>query len=241
MVLTWLGRFAVAVIEVAVLALVAQSSAALGGVASNGLVYSTARNDVIHLQPAADSCHARGHGLYSFPDPRCTPGALNPAVTQTTIRQTVCRSGWSERVRPPGSITEPEKYASMAAYGDRGAASGYEYDHFVPLELGGAANDPRNLWPEPGASPNPKDKVEDYLNRRVCDGNMTLSHAQHLIVTNWVVLYSEITKPEPTTTPTSTTPTTTPTPSSYCSASAQWDRTGNVFDSASSSASAWRT
>jgi hypothetical protein len=207
------------------LAFVAQSSAAPSGVAPNGLVYSTASNHVIQPQPPAHRCHARGHGLYSFPDPRCTPGALNPDVTQATIRQTICRSGWTESVRPPESITEPEKYASLAAYGDTGSASGYEYDHFVPLELGGATNDPGNLWPEPGASPNPKDKVEDYLHREVCDGKMTLSRAQRLIVTNWVKLYREITKPKPTTPPTST-----PAPSAYCSASAQWNRTYDDWD-----------
>jgi hypothetical protein len=52
-------------------------------------------------------------------------------------------------VRPPESITEPEKFASMDAYGDRGSASSYEYDHDVPLELGGAVNDPRNGSVEP--------------------------------------------------------------------------------------------
>ena len=180
-------------IVLVVLAFVAQSAATPSGVASNGLVYSAASNDVIQRQPAADHCHARGHGLYSFPDPRCTPGALNPAVTQTTIQQTICRTGWSETVRPTESITEPEKYASMAAYDDGGSASRYEYDHLVPLELGGATNDPRNLWPEPGASPNPKDTVEDDLNAEVCDGTTTLSRAQHLIATNWVALYREIT------------------------------------------------
>ena len=66
----------------------------------------------------------------------------------------------------------------MAAYGDSGPRSRYEYDHFVPLELGGAVNDPRDLWPEPGASPNPKDAVEDELNREVCDGQMALAQAQ---------------------------------------------------------------
>jgi hypothetical protein len=110
-------------------------------------------------------------------------------VTQATIRQTICRSGWARSVRPPESITEPEKDASLAAYGDRGSASGYEYDHLVALELGGATNAPANLWPEPGSSPNPKDRVEDELNREVCDGKMTLSAAQHLIVTDWVKLY----------------------------------------------------
>lgn len=156
--------------------------------ASNGLAYSTATNLRVQRQPAAGACHTLGAGLDSRPDPRCTPGALNPAVTQTTIAQTICRSGWTDAVRPPESITEAEKYASMRAYGDRGSASRYEYDHFVPLELGGATNDSRNLWPEPGASPNPKDAVENHLRREVCDGGLTLAQAQKLIVTNWVAL-----------------------------------------------------
>jgi hypothetical protein len=74
----------------------------------------------------------------------------------------------------------------MAAYGDPGSIGDYEYDHFVPLELGGAVNDPRNLWPEPGASPNPKDSVENELRQLVCDGQITLARAQHIIVTGWV-------------------------------------------------------
>ena len=139
-------------------------------------------------QPAPGSCHAIGTGLYSRPDPTCTPGALNPAVTQATIDRTICIEGWTATVRPPESITEAEKAASMAAYGDTGSLGGYEYDHFVPLELGGATNDPRNLWPEPGASPNPKDTVENELRQKVCDGQMTLAEARHEIVTNWVRL-----------------------------------------------------
>jgi hypothetical protein len=76
----------------------------------------------------------------------------------------------------------------MAAYGDAGSPSSYEYDHLVSLELGGATNDPRNLWPEPGASPNVKDAVEDSLHAKVCDGRMLLRDAQHLIATAWVRL-----------------------------------------------------
>ena len=139
-------------------------------------------------QPAPGSCHAIGTGLYSRPDPSCTPGALNPAVTQATIDRTICVEGWTATVRPPESITEQEKATSMAAYGDTGSLSNYEYDHFVPLELGGATNDPRNLWQEQGASPNPKDTVENDLRQKVCDGQITLAAAQHQIVTNWVQL-----------------------------------------------------
>ncbi len=74
----------------------------------------------------------------------------------------------------------------MAAYGDAGSAHDYEYDHLVALELGGAVNDSRNLWPEPGGSPNPKDSVENALRHLVCDGQMLLARAQHIIATDWV-------------------------------------------------------
>jgi hypothetical protein len=153
-----------------------------------GLAYSTASAHVVQAQPAPGSCHAIGTGPYSRPDPRCTPGALNRAVTQGTIGQTICMRGWTATVRPRESVTEPEKQASMAAYGDGGPLSAYEYDHFVPLELGGAVNDPRNLWPEPGASPNPKDAVEDELRQNVCDGQLTLAQAQRAITADWTSL-----------------------------------------------------
>jgi len=157
--------------------------------AASGPARSTVSAHVVQRQPPADSCHARGHGLYSLSDPRCTPGAVDPAVTQADIGQTICRSGYTESVRPPESVTEPEKRASLRAYGDREPLSDYEYDHLVPLELGGAVNDPRNLWPEPGATPNPKDALEDRLNARVCDHQMTLASAQLTIAGNWVTAY----------------------------------------------------
>jgi hypothetical protein len=155
---------------------------------TGSLAYSTASNHVVQAQPAPGACHAIGSSLYSRPDPSCTPGALNPAVTQGTIDRTICVSGWTETVRPPESVTEQEKAASMAAYGDTGSMGAYEYDHFVPLELGGATNDPRNLWSEPGATPNPKDGVENELRREVCAGRLRLAQAQRAIVTNWVSL-----------------------------------------------------
>ena len=163
--------------------------------APNGLPYSTAGAHVVQGQPPANTCYARASGLYSEPDPRCTPGALNPAVTQATIGATICHSGWTSTVRPPQLITAPEKRASMAAYGDRGSASLYEHDHVVPLELGGAVNDPRNLWPEPdyptrsGFYLNPKDRLERALNRLVCRGSLGLSQAQGLIAADWVSAY----------------------------------------------------
>ncbi len=187
------------------------------------LAYSTASNSAVQPQPAPGSCHAIGSGLYSRPDRRCTPGALNPQVTQGTIGSTICRRGWTATVRPPERITEIEKRASMAAYGDHRPLSDYEYDHFVPLELGGATNDSRNLWPEPGGSPNPKDTVEDELKGKVCDGQMTLGHAQRAIVSDWVPLAPSHSLGHGGPKPPST-------PGANCSATAQYSSRYNDYD-----------
>lgn len=157
------------------------------GLLAGGLrVRRSPSGDVVARQPRPGSCHARGTGRFSLPDPRCTPGARDRAVTEADIGSTICRPGYTRTVRPPASVTEPEKRASMAAYGDRGPPSRYEYDHLIPLELGGAANDPRNLWPEPGASPNPKDELELRLRSLVCEHRLSLPAAQSEIARNWV-------------------------------------------------------
>jgi hypothetical protein len=147
---------------------------------------SHASATTVQPQPPPGSCHARGAGLASLPDPNCTPGATSTAVTQANIQTTICRHGYTATVRPPASVTDPEKLASLAAYGDTGPVHDYEYDHLVPLELGGAPNDPHNLWPEPGSTPNPKDKLEDELGRLVCRGEVSLPFAQSLIAKDWV-------------------------------------------------------
>jgi hypothetical protein len=132
-----------------------------------------------------------------LPDPHCTPGVTNPAVNQGDIGQTICSPGWTATIRPPESYTEPLKYEQMAAYGETGPASNYEEDHLIPLELGqedhliplelgGSPTSVLNLWPEPGASPNPKDGVENAANQAVCDGRMTLVAAQEAIASDWI-------------------------------------------------------
>jgi hypothetical protein len=133
-----------------------------------------------------------GQRAFSGPDLRCTPGARDPAVKQSTIDTTICKKGYSATVRPPVRVTRPEKAASLQAYGDTPAGSPYEYDHLVSLELGGARNDARNLWPEPGTIPNPKDRLENRLHRDVCDRKITLIAAQREIAKRWVATYHEL-------------------------------------------------
>ena len=147
--------------------------------------------------PAPGACrYGRAADGYALPDPACTPGAVDGAVTQGDLGSTICRSGYSSSVRPPESMTESAKYRALAAYGAPGSVSQYEYDHLVPLELGGSS-DVRNLWPEPNAgSPsqfdstdsfgiNAKDGVENRLHDAVCSGSVPLAAAQLAVARDW--------------------------------------------------------
>ena len=111
-------------------------------------------------------------------DPVRTPGVLNPDVTQATIGSTICVVGWTRSVRPPTEYTNALKRRQMRAYGELGSASAYQEDHLISLELGGHPTDPRNLWPEPYPRASQVDTIENDLNRRVCDGSLTLAEAQ---------------------------------------------------------------
>ncbi len=169
----------------------------------------------VQSQPAAGSCHYTFNGPYPLPDPNCTPGAISPAVTQATIQSTICVSGYTDTVRPPDSITNKEKTGSAAAYGYTGSFSTGEYDHLIPLEVGGDPNDSHNLWLEPNDKPNAtsvnntKDVLETKLKDLVCKGTITLAAAQQAIASNWVTAYQTYVGPlsGTTTSPSSTTPT----------------------------------
>ena len=140
-----------------------------------------------------------------LPDPRRTPGAVNPNVGPDTLSTTICMAGWTATVRPPSAYTSALKLAQILEYGyaDRNPAH-YEEDHLVPLELGGAPRDPRNLWPQPmtatladgtAIGANEKDDLEDVLKRRVCDGSMDLDAAQRAIAGDWVVAWDAAGRP----------------------------------------------
>ena len=148
--------------------------------------------------PTAGTCHARDVPGGTLPDPVCTPGATDPHVTQTTLDTTICRTGgYTSTVRPPVSVTSTEKRSALRAYNDTAPINTYELDHLVSLELGGSPNSPHNLWPQPGSSPNPKDKLETALHGLVCSHRMTLADAQTAIATDWVTTYRQVLGGEP--------------------------------------------
>lgn len=135
------------------------------------------------------TCHYNDGG--QLPDPRCTPGSFDPAVTQADIHQTICVSGYTKSVRPSSEQTDRFKYdVAYPAYGTPKSEK-TELDHLVSLELGGS-NDAANLWPESPATPNPKDKVENALHKAVCDGRVTLAAAQRAIASDWMTAESSL-------------------------------------------------
>ena len=118
-----------------------------------------------------------------------TPGATNPAVTQATIRTTICVSGWTSTVRPSSTYTNGLKTTGIRAYGyaDTNPAS-VEEDHLVALGSGGSPTDPRNLWPQPRygtVTAAVKDAEEQRLQTDICAGRITLAAAQARIVQEW--------------------------------------------------------
>jgi hypothetical protein len=128
-----------------------------------------------------------------LPDPSCTPGEIDPSVTQDDIATTICHSGYTQTVRPPVSYTNPLKKQQITDYGYQDTKMGdYEEDHFISLELGGNPKDPKNLWPEPHPSTNEKDRVENYLHSQVCSGKLSLAQAQQEITKNWYEIYMQI-------------------------------------------------
>lgn len=138
----------------------------------------------------------------AVPDAHLTPGATNPNITQATIAQTICNPHWSTKsIRPSTRYTRKIKRMVMNQYRyTDGDPRDYELDHLISLELGGNPTDVRNLWPEPWTidilgedfGAHTKDKVENYLHKEVCAGDITLVEAQHEIATNWIAVYKHM-------------------------------------------------
>lgn len=148
-----------------------------------------------------------GH-IETYPDKALTPGKTDPAVSAATLKTTICRTGYTARVR---SVSEETKKALVAGYlradpewpkcAPISGKATCEIDHLISLELGGS-NEPGNLWPEPycplstagktcfGARE--KDVVETSLHRRICRGELALDRAQQIITTDWLAEFRKI-------------------------------------------------
>jgi 5-methylcytosine-specific restriction endonuclease McrA len=146
------------------------------------------------VRSAAGGCAVLQRNGLPVPDPRCTPGAINPTVTAAVLANPEFRT----RCVRNNATTEAEKAAAYTWYdqphprNNRGPDQTCELDHLVPLELGGA-DTLDNIWPQcgPAGVPLPerffkrKDTVENYLSFMVKHNETGLAAAQRGIAANW--------------------------------------------------------
>ena len=94
------------------------------------------------LPSATAGCHA----VNGLPDSRCTPGATDPAVTESNIDSTICVAGYSAKVRPPESVTEPIKRTRCGRTASPSRLSLLELDHLSLCRRGRTGRPRTNLW-----------------------------------------------------------------------------------------------
>jgi hypothetical protein len=133
--------------------------------------------------PAASPTSATTSASLHTRPPGAVPGALaDPAPTLGQL----CTPGYTRTVRPPAAYTDALKRRQLADFGYAdGDPTHYEEDHLVPLSIGGAPSDERNLWPQPWPEARDKDREEDGLHVGVCTHRMSLEVAQRRILADW--------------------------------------------------------
>lgn len=146
-------------------------------------------------KPTDGSCSVGQRNGFPMPDPKCTPGAVNPTVTVAVLKniahfKTCCVRDHIE--------SEAAKHDAYKWYGipipenNEGATQVCELDHLVPLELGGA-DSMDNIWPQCGPDSvtlneryfKQKDQVEFYLADEVKAGKMDQAEAQRKIAADY--------------------------------------------------------
>jgi hypothetical protein len=137
------------------------------------------------LQSAAPAILAEASVVFLLPRADLTPGMTGPVTVDD-----ICGAGRYGRTRPAPASLHAAVFGSYGADYERAAE--YELDYLITPELGGL-QDARNLWPQP-YSHTPwnayvKDELEQLFHRKVCDGEMELTTAQHEIASDWISAY----------------------------------------------------
>jgi hypothetical protein len=141
----------------------------------------------------------KANGL-PVPDPKCTPGAINPTMTLSVLTAPDFRT---ECIRDQATSAEKKKqlygrYDITEPPNNEHDSQVCELDHFISLELGGA-DTLDNLWPQCGPDGvelqerffKQKDIVENFLAHMVKQGKMTLGAAQAGIAADWTQFLEE--------------------------------------------------
>ncbi len=131
--------------------------------------------------------------------PPGTTGAVDPAVSQANIGRTICRPGYARAARPSYAVTDAYKRHLMDVQHPGERMADYELDHLIPISIGGAPFDARDLWLQPRrgqANAGDKNDLAYLLWRLVCEHRMPLRTAQHAISTDWTQAYATYATPE---------------------------------------------
>lgn len=131
--------------------------------------------------------------------PRETPGAIDPAITQANIDTTICRPGYARSARPPYAVTGTLKRRLMQFQHPGETMADYELDHLIPISIGGAPLDRRDLWLQPRrgrANAADKNVLAYVLWRLVCEHRVPLATAQRDISRDWTHAYQIYATPE---------------------------------------------
>lgn len=132
------------------------------------------------------------------PDERRTPGVIDSRITQANIGRTICNPDFIKARTPPPSWTAATtRRMANVLYPDQNPDN-LVLDQLVPIALGGAPKDQRNLWLQSWAgeqSGQKKDGLETMLNRMVCSGQLTLAAAQQAVAVDWIGSYDRAMTP----------------------------------------------
>ena len=107
----------------------------------------------------AAPCRLQGQPPFTAPDRACSPGA----IAHVPSKAEAC----TPALHPRDAVSAALRRRVIARYGLDPATFRGEADHVVPVFLLGLSV-PGNLAPEPGPIPNPKDRLEFRIFRRVC-------------------------------------------------------------------------
>jgi hypothetical protein len=144
--------------------------------------------------PPLQDCATRTSNGFPVPDPDCTPGATNPTLTITVLRDPrfTTRCVRDAATQGEEKATTYDWYRLRHPSNNSGPGQICELDHLISLELGGA-DTLDNIWPQCGPSDvalaqrffKEKDTVENFLAMQVRAGRMDLIDAQRGIATDW--------------------------------------------------------
>lgn len=115
-----------------------------------------------------------GSSLLALPDSSLTPGKLcSPSDPDFQEYRYDSHMPYCSR-----SVTESEKSQVAQDYGGipKSDWSQYEFDHFIPLSIGGT-DEKENIWPQPIDEAHEKDKCEDKAYLALKDGKVTQDQA----------------------------------------------------------------